>query len=798
MGNQFVDRAVIPGGRRMQVLVIATDTGRPQRLLSLLEQRGHEVACLAQPQLATAWLQQARLGLLILAVDAWASDAAALCAELLAARSGPAPPLIVWTERSEPAYLELLLAAGADDCLVAALDDSLLLSRLLVDEHWAHASVHAARPEACLGSTPFACCPLLQEMPYAVFRTTADGRFLEVNQTLVRMLGYDSKDELLALDLNRDLYCDPSVRTQILALPRDYVDGLEVAWKRKDGTVVTLHLAGRILRDERGKIILLEGIAEDVTPQKRTEAAFRDQIERNRLMLENSLEGFVICDLRGQLMEVNAHFCELSGYSRSELLAMDVTQLDAQLTPAEFEAALQEVARHGSERLSTRLRRNSGEIIDIEIQIRLGCFGQQELLFLFIHDVTVAKEAAARLRESEDRYRLIAENVTDAIWTAQFGGPLELPPQLTVEASRRLALQVMRQWQFTFISPSVQRLLGYTPSEILASNLTQLLTPEAYQLAAEQLAQQLRLDQRPDSDPDRQITAEIEHISKQGTPRCSEITVRFLRNAQGQFEAMLGVTRDITQRRQAEEAIQQEQDRLRQLLELHERDRQVLAMELHDEFAQQLTGAMMTLEAAWRMRSTAAERAEEQFQRGTDLLRKGIAYSRRLVGGLRPPSLDEFGLVPAIEHLISQHQAPGGPEIQFISKGHCRRLAQPLESAVFRIVQEALSNALRHSCSPRVYVELACTDSNLWITVQDWGIGFDATNLNKGGTGLEGIRERARLFGGQAILQAAPGNGTLVHVQLPLGVARRTFRRSAAEMTGKPRDGFPPELPAPG
>lgn len=620
----------------MQVLVIAPQSRPCQRLVALLERRGHQVESLEELPLVVSSLRAGRYGLLVLTVDAIARDAANLCAHVVAARSGPTPPLIVWTEQADPTCLELLLRAGADDCLVATLDDVSLSNRLMVNEHWAQTVGHITRPQACHGSAPFACCPLLQEMPYGVFRTTPEGRFVEINQTLVRMLGYTTKAELLALDLNCDLYSDPNVRHEILSLDRDYVDGIEVAWKRKDGTAVMLHLAGRILRDEQGQIVWLEGIAEDLTPRKEAEAAFRDQVERNRLILENSQEGFAICDLAGRLLEVNPHFCDLAGYARQELLAMDLAQLDVQRTALEVTQAIQESAQCGATQYSTRMRQKSGNILDIEVRVRRSCFGPQEVLLLFI--------------------------------------------------------------------------------------------------------------------------------------------------------------RDLTHRRQAEEAIQQEQDRLRQLLELHERDRQVLATELHDELAQQLTGALMTLEAAWQLRITTASQASEQYQRGLNLLRQGIAYSRQLVSGLRPPSLDEFGLIPAIEHLISQHQFSGRPEIQFTSKGHCQRLAQPLESAIFRIVQETLANAVRHSRSARIYVELASSDSQLWITVQDWGIGFETTRLSKSSAGLEGVRERARLFGGQAIIQTAPGRGTLIHVQLPLIPPRETLRATTSVPAPLSADGLPPKV----
>ena len=144
-----------------------------------------------------------------------------------------------------------------------------------------------------------------------------------------------------------------------------------------------------------------------------------------------------------------------------------------------------------------------------------------------------------------------------------------------------------------------------------------------------------------------------------------------------------------------------------------------------------------------------------------------MAETRRLIGGLRPPVLDEAGVVPAIEYLVAEHQRRDGPEIEFVHEVQFDRLAPPLESALFRIVQECLTNACRYSQSPKVRVELRQADDRVRIDVQDWGVGFDPEQIGDGHFGLRGIRERARLLGGTVSIQTAPQQGTHVTVELP-------------------------------
>lgn len=225
---------------------------------------------------------------------------------------------------------------------------------------------------------------------------------------------------------------------------------------------------------------------------------------------------------------------------------------------------------------------------------------------------------------------------------------------------------------------------------------------------------------------------------------------------------------DITAERSAAEAVKKEQRLLRQLLELHERERQLAAYEIHDGFAQQLTGAMYRLEAFRENRERDPEQAWKMFDSAARLLGRAIEETRRLISGLRPPILDEEGVVEAIRYLVVECRQHGGPEIEFVHDVSFTRLAPPLESAVFRIIQESLQNACRHSRSQKIRVSLIQRDDRLRIEVQDWGAGFDLNAVAEQHFGLQGIRERARLLGGKVIIQSAPNEGTLISAELPV------------------------------
>ena len=223
-------------------------------------------------------------------------------------------------------------------------------------------------------------------------------------------------------------------------------------------------------------------------------------------------------------------------------------------------------------------------------------------------------------------------------------------------------------------------------------------------------------------------------------------------------------------RKRQEESLRQEQELLRKLLDLQEHDRQLISYEIHDGMAQQMAAALMHLQAFEHLAANRLEGAE--FERGLNLLREAVQEARRLISGLRPPVLDEFGIIAAIEHLINEVR-PDVPEIQFVHHTKFDRLAPPLESAIFRIVQEALSNIRRHSGSRRAKIELFEHGQQLRLVVRDWGKGFDMARVHAGRFGLQGIQERGRLLGGKAIIESRRGQGTTIVVDLPLIFDRR-------------------------
>ena len=205
---------------------------------------------------------------------------------------------------------------------------------------------------------------------------------------------------------------------------------------------------------------------------------------------------------------------------------------------------------------------------------------------------------------------------------------------------------------------------------------------------------------------------------------------------------------------------------LKQAIDLQEQQHSLIAFEIHDGLIQCITAARMHLQSAAEHLEGMTSEAAVQFARGMALLQEGIDEARCLIGGLHPPILEGVGLVPAIESLVAQQQTYNGGEIEFVAGEPPLHLSKFEETSVFRIVQEALTNAVRHSGAKRIRVAISQQTDHVCIKVRDWGCGFDVHAPCKG-YGLKGIRHRTRALQGEAKFISSPGDGAHVMVRFP-------------------------------
>jgi signal transduction histidine kinase len=209
---------------------------------------------------------------------------------------------------------------------------------------------------------------------------------------------------------------------------------------------------------------------------------------------------------------------------------------------------------------------------------------------------------------------------------------------------------------------------------------------------------------------------------------------------------------------------------MEQMLSAYQRDRQLMAYEIHDTFLQDVIAALMFIDAAYDLRRTAGEQDLEGLERARTLLRKSIDEARRMISGLRPPIIDEQGIVARIENLASEMRSRG-LQVHFAHAIDRQHFEPIVESTIFRIVHEALTNVERHSKSREAHVSLTQIGETIRLEIRDFGVGFDPEAIAEGHYGLLGIKERARLIGAAASITSARGEGTVMVVEVPLSNA---------------------------
>lgn len=204
-----------------------------------------------------------------------------------------------------------------------------------------------------------------------------------------------------------------------------------------------------------------------------------------------------------------------------------------------------------------------------------------------------------------------------------------------------------------------------------------------------------------------------------------------------------------------------------------ENERRRIGRELHDETGQSLAAALLNLDLAEKALEPATSASVERIANARQLIRHGLSQVKLLIHDLRPSMLDDFGLVPALRWYVQTHLQAAGLEVETDLPVANHRLPSQVETALYRIAQESLGNIARHSEATRALLSLEIHEGYAAMMISDNGRGFDPRDVildkeGRYGVGLLSIKERAELLRGTARITSAPGEGTQVHVVIPL------------------------------
>jgi len=271
------------------------------------------------------------------------------------------------------------------------------------------------------------------------------------------------------------------------------------------------------------------------------------------------------------------------------------------------------------------------------------------------------------------------------------------------------------------------------------------------------------------------------HAHRPNGGRYLDIIASPLRGRNGNIRGVIELFRDVTE----EMKVKHMRDRLlKELITAQEEERKRIARELHDETSQALTALAVGLETTIKAPTKNAEQMTERLGSFKVLTGEVLGEIQRIILDLRPAILDDLGLVQAIDWYAESRLKSQGIRIGLETVGEEGRLASEVETTVFRIAQEAITNIARHAGAENVSIELEFTDSAFILNIEDDGYGFDPQKVmarEKGNTsfGLLGMRERAHLFGGTLSVQSQVKQGTRITVEIPLEGARQNGKNTS-------------------
>jgi PAS domain S-box-containing protein len=379
-----------------------------------------------------------------------------------------------------------------------------------------------------------------------IFQSTPEGRYIRVNPAFARIYGYESPEDAISsiTDIGAQVFVDAEDRKRCLAILRETgtLEQFETRTRRKDCSMIWTVINSRIVRDPDGRTLYIEGVIEDITERKNAVEALRASEERFIKVFQSNPIPMTIATIdEGRLVDVNERAIELSGYSREEMVGRTSIEIGLWAYPEERDWLIAQLRETGLLRDGlAHFRTKEGNVAPAlwsADRIRLG---ENEVLLTTIHDISLQVEAQEKLRQSEEKYRLLAENVTDVIWTANLN----------------LAL--------TYVSPSSERVFGWSPSAWMSLPLRNFLTPASLETVLRLLREEIDNAGPIGSEGPRVITAELELYRKDGSTGWYEVSSHVIRDDDGRPLSLIGVTRDIAERKDAEEQKARLEQQLRQ------------------------------------------------------------------------------------------------------------------------------------------------------------------------------------------------------------------------------------------
>ena len=394
----------------------------------------------------------------------------------------------------------------------------------------------------------------IELMMYALVIFDSRGKLAYANPAFLKMLGYGSIGEIQGRQVESFWKQEDSAAAIGKLIDKNGCWSGEVIIRKKDSSGIHVQISANLITDKTGRTVYAVYLFNDITKWMLAEKSLQKSKERYRLLADNVTDIIFTMDMNFQYTYVSPSAYRLLGYTVDEAMTMKVADV---VTPETFNLLMgifieeteidkrddrdmarsrvveyQHICKDGSkicvETTLTFLRDENNTAVGV-----LG----------IMRDISKRKLSEIALAESFERYRLLADNVTDVIFTMDM------------------------DFQYTYVSPSVHRLFGYTVGDAMTMKVADTVTPETFDLLGSVFVEEMEIEKRDDRDLTRSRVVEYQHISKDGSKIWAETTLTFLRDENNTAVGVLGIVRDISKRKQSEIALAESFERLRKTLD---------------------------------------------------------------------------------------------------------------------------------------------------------------------------------------------------------------------------------------
>ena len=480
----------------------------------------------------------------------------------------------------------------------------------------------------------------------------------------------------------------------------------------------------------------------DFTERKLADQALRESEKKYRDLVENISEVYFVCDHRGVIVYSSPNFFSETGYLPEEIIGKPFLSM---IFPQDRPRVLK----------FYRDRTNDGTV-DTTCEFR----GRRK-------DGSAAwvEQSTRIIRDSEGNvkeYRNVVRDVSERIHARDELASREKRFRSLIEESSDVVLLVDREGAFSYVSPSITRVLGYQPDELIGRDALALIHPVDFDSVKHLFEDILR-------EPSRMAAAEIRYKEKNGQWRWIEGVGKNLLEDPA-VGAIVVNFRDITDRKVADEMLRELPIRI---INAQESERRRVARDLHDSVNQILSSVKFRMESVEERTQRKDKALRDVVASAKASLEKAMHEVRRISQNLRPSELDDLGVIPAVRSMCEEFEEMAKVNVDLKFLRFPKKLSPEIEVTLYRIIQEALSNVAKHAEATRLVIRCERDHSRLTLKIKDNGKGADQHDLaahpsKNSGMGLLNMKERAAYVGGTVSVHSSPKGGMEINVQLPL------------------------------